>query len=199
MIYLLNGINDSIATTTGMLEHPLRGLGYHPIHLYRETTRFWDSWSKSYLRKTAKRLILQMGEFTDEKRVLLAHSQGGLQGWFMMMEWAKVSKDPLFHRIVMVSPAMNRGGWAWEEIPFEAMLVIYNPDDLAVWAGGGLPGHLFGWAGTQGFRTKDPRITQQPDSTVSDGLLGHNHYFRKKLAEATATEIDKFLTTCIPQ
>lgn len=198
-VYLLNGINDSIPSTTGALVPHFRDLEYDVQHLYRGTTRFWDSWFKKYLRKTAKRLILQMGLFTNERRAIVAHSQGCLQTWFMLQEWKRYCpEEPLFHYIVFVSPAMNRSGWAWEEQRFERMLVDYNPDDLAIWLGAGLPGHLFGWAGCQGFRTDDPRIEQRADSTVSDGLLGHNHYFHNGTARDTVDMIDRWICRAVP-
>ena len=187
-IYLLNGINDSIATTTGLLVPHFRAAGYDVQHLYRPTSRSWFSRSKTYLETTADHLLLQLGN-KDGKTCMVAHSQGCLQTYHMMRR----SVGMPFDYLVFISPAMNRKGWRWERLPFTKMLVDYNPDDLAIWAGGILPLHPFGLAGCMGFKTTDPRIVQKSDSTLSDGFLGHNHYFHGETARDTADMVDRFL------
>jgi pimeloyl-ACP methyl ester carboxylesterase len=192
MIYLLNGINDSIATTTGALVAPLRAMGHDVQHLMRPTSRVWSSRSKRYLETTAKRLIYQMS-FNETPRMIVAHSQGCLQAWVMMQLHGALNPGrALFDRIYMIDAAMNRGGWDWERLEFEKMKIIYNPDDLAIWAGALLPFHRFGLAGARGFRTNDKRIIQRSDSMGKDGVLGHNHYFRDDHVMETARDIADF-------
>lgn len=192
-LYLLNGINDSISGTTGMLVPHFRAQGYDVQHLYRRTSRPWYSRSKAYLRNTADHLLLQL-TIKRGPTCLVAHSQGCLQAYWMMRQSVAVP----FDYIVFISPAMNRKGWGWESLPFERMLVDYNPDDLAIWAGALLPGHPFGLAGCMGFVTEDPRIEQRSDSTLSDGFLGHNHYFHNGTARDTVDMIDRFLCRAVP-
>ena len=192
MIYLLNGINDSIATTTGAFVGPLRAMGHDVQHLMRPTTRVWNSRSKRHLEVTGKRLIYQMS-FNSEPRMLVAHSQGCLQAYFMMMLHGALNPgSALFDRLYFIDPAMNRSGWEWERLEFDRMKVMYNPDDLAIWAGAILPFHRFGLAGAKGFKTSDKRILQRPDSTGKDGFLGHNHYFHEGHVMEAARDIADF-------
>lgn len=187
-IYLLNGINDSIANTTGSLVSHLRALGHDPQHLYRTTVKVWYSRSKKYLLRTSKHLELQMDN--SQPTALIAHSQGCLQAYFMMSE----AEKRLFDYVILFSPAMNRSGWKWGKCDFEKMLVIYNPNDLAIFLGSILRFHPFGKAGSRGFKTKDARIEQREDTTGSEGFLGHSHYFNDANARDTADAIDRWLS-----
>lgn len=185
-LYLLNGQADSIATTTGMLERHLWDDAYDVQHLYRPTVAWWQSKSKQYLRRTARHLIYQMD--LTAPGYLIAHSQGCLQAYWMM----RIAKMRLWHRIVFVAPAMDRQGWAWDWCDFDRLLTIYNPNDLAIWAGALLPFHPYGFAGVRGFRTKDPRIINREDSSLSDGWIAHSHYFHDETARQTADLADLF-------
>ena len=126
----------------------------------------------------------------SQPSALIAHSQGGVQAYYMMTE----SERDLFDYVILISPAMNRNGWKWEDCGFKKILVVYNPDDLAIWMGSLLAfRHPFGKAGCRGFKTDDPRFDQREDSTGKDGFLGHNHYFDDAHSRDTADMIDLFL------
>ena len=176
MIYLLHGINYSLSTTTGLLVRPLEAHGIKVHHFDQAANWPWQSRSKRYLNDQARRFIYRMVEMRDA--TIVAHSQGCLQALYMLEAWRKYSDVPLFDKIYFLSPAANRTGWNFERYAFDEMRVIYNPDDLAIWLGGLLPFHRFGWAGCRGFKTEDPRVTQISDRSKVDGWIGHSHYFR---------------------
>ena len=189
-VYFLNGISDSIATTTGLLVPDFRRAGFVTQHLYRPTTHFWRSRRKSYLRRRARNLLRALPK--EKGGTIIAHSQGCLQTYYMMLEHAKQSPDPLFDNIVFIAPAMNRKGWDWNRLEFGRMLVIYNAGDWAIWAGSMLLFHPFGMAGVRGFDTDDIRIEQREDSTLASGFWGHN-YFRGGAARDVVDLVEKFL------
>lgn len=178
-VLLLNGIRDSRANTTGLLIPPFRESGYWPVHLERPVTWPWRSYSERYLRRTARHLLLQLPQ--SREGTLLCHSQGCLQAYYMMLEHAKISSEPMIRNLVFVAPAMERRGWRWNAMEFERMLVVYNASDLAIWLGSLLWAHPFGLAGVRGFATDDIRIEQREDSTLASGFWGHN-YFRGEAA-----------------
>ena len=189
--HTLNGIRDSHGETDAMasalrvLERKVKTLRYEPKHS-------WDAWKPGNRQRVAEILINQMDPGGD----IVAWSMGCLLVHDMLRFWKEGTGEafgPLFRRIVMIAPAMNRSGWDWEEYNFQHMLVVHHRQDVAIQLGTFLPWHPFGTAGRYGFKTVDPRISHMEDKAHKPGALAHGHYFRPPYLEGWAHRINTFL------
>ena len=162
-------------TTTTLLQDHLRH-AYHMegMHLYypRTHARHWYSRRDRHL--VAGYLLPQVkghaGPFLCD---LVVHSLAADAAREIMEYYP----TPLFRRIVMIAPATSHK-IDWPRYLFERMLVLHNPNDRAILAGGLLPGHTFGFAGRKGFTVPDKRIQHVViRDTHKLDRWKHSHYF----------------------
>jgi hypothetical protein len=159
-------------------------------HLTYPRTHAYHWWSKKYRAQVAESLHSQIDRMSGGLQVdVIAHSQG----CDAVREVMDHCPRQLFRRIVFLAPAMERRV-KWHRRRFDKTLVMRNPRDGALLAGGLLPGHSYGTAGRDGFITSDPRITQVivPGDASLD-WMGHNHYFRGATLYAVGARIEEFL------
>ncbi len=198
-LYTINGIRDSAATTTDQMGAALRERGYEWTKVELPVTRVWNARWLSWTQKIAREEIPSI----EPGGVAVAHSHGCMVTWAMMDYHQRAISDiPLFERVVMLAPAMGRGGphlfrsWEWERLNFERLLCVCNPADRAVMAGAinPLPFHPFGWAGCYGFSTDDPRVENRVSFSYK-GFFNHSApYFAEPYLSTWAEKIDKFFT-----
>lgn len=197
-LHTINGIRKSAPGTTDLLGQRLESQYRYEWHkITVPVSHVWTSWTRgSAIRIARKHIIPHVIPGSN----VAAHSQGCLLTWAAMYVWHHEMghTEPLFYRILMMGPAMNRGGWRWESLGFDALRVIHNPFDIAIRAGSWVPGHVFGRAGAQGFSTKDPRIENIPKTSFT-GPFNHNApYFREPYLSRTANKADAFFNTAFP-
>ena len=160
-------------------------------HLEFPRTFAWQWARRRFRQDRASDLLRQVKEYAGCMQVdVLAHSMG----CDMVHEMARMSYRQTFRRIIMLSPAAERG-IEWERIPFEKMLVLYNPWDIAVMAGTVIPfGHPYGSAGFRSFKTDDPRITQvRFTGDIRTSITGHGHYSKEPYLTQVAGLVEEFL------
>lgn len=169
------------------LRHSYRLNGYH-LSYPRTQARHWYSRRGRHL--LAGYLLPQVkgqsGSFLCD---IVAHSLGA----DAVREIMEFYPTPLFRRIILLSPATSHK-INWSPYLFERMLVIHNPRDRAILAGGLLPGHRFGFAGRKGYIVPDKRLQHV---TVEDShkldLWKHSHYFEYP----TLVEVGKLVSDFI--
>ncbi len=95
-------------------------------------------------------------------------------------------------KIVMLSPALNRNQ-DFHGLPFDNLLCIHNPFDIAIWAGSLLPFHPFGLAGALGIKTFDPRVRNEARPSFVGPFNHTDPYFRMPYIEDMAQRIGAFI------
>jgi len=182
----------SAVSTTGIMQDELRRAHHmYGNHLTYPGTDVFHWWSANYRQLVAESLHGQIDRCGHGLPVdVVAHSLG----CDAVREIMESCPGQVFRRIVLLGPAMDRK-IAWDRLQFESMLVLYNPRDAAILAGGLIPWHPFGMAGRRGFITDDERITQvlTPGDAKTD-WRGHSHYFRGRYLYDVAGRIEEFLT-----
>jgi len=132
----VNGIRSDGHKTTDRMLNALANLGYKTKEV--EQPKRSAIGARFKYRQDAK-AILDIAEPGD---VLITHSYGGLKAAIAM-------KQMEFSAVFMFRPAMSR------RYKFnQPVYCIYSPHDMAIWLGGGLLLHPFGWAGVKGFKSK---------------------------------------------
>lgn len=189
-----NGIRNSSETTTDILGRQMRDRhGYHWAKIHLPVSHVWNAWFKRQALTIAREHILpQVIPGGD----LIGHSHFGVLAWASMWVWnVELGNDsPLFRRILLLSPAMNQKGWSWERLKFERIMVVYNNWDIAIAGGSLIPGHVFGRAGSRGFKTDDPRFQQMQINSFA-GAFNHSvPYFSHPHISRTVEAADGFFS-----
>ena len=198
-LVLINGRSSLIggtcssATTTALLQAHLQRAHWMHSHLMLYPQRLAIHWYwERHRLEVARRVLEQVLRVADGGLVDVgAHSLGADVARLVM----EIAPRPVFRRVVLMGPAMSHRH-DWRPYKFERMAVFHNPDDRAIFWGGVLPWHPFGFAGRRGFAKEDSRVIHYclPDRDGVDRWR-HSHYFRPDAITELGMLMDLFLTT----
>jgi pimeloyl-ACP methyl ester carboxylesterase len=190
LLFTISGIRDDGNSTVFALGAGVAGLtGHKVVNADKPIARTWHARSNKYTTRIARSLLEQIEPGSD----LLMHSYGALLG-IRILQLARESGDnDLIRNFVMVAPAADRNAVQWEALSFERGLVLTNPLDIAIFFGSINPRHPFGWAGAAGFKTDDPRMTQEVRLSTTGPFNHTKPWFGQKGKEWTCGRIARFL------
>jgi hypothetical protein len=142
-ILVVPGIRSQGKGNIDNLIEPLRDAGFEVVDVRLPRRHTWDVRNNKKCREDARILA----SYSQDGDIVLAHSYGGIRT-ALAMELVKYSAVFLFR------PAMSRR-YKFPS-PGTHITCIHSRGDIAIFFGGLLFKHKFGWAGRKGF--KDPRV-----------------------------------------
>ena len=170
-VVLLHGIHTTGQYNTGKFARPLKRAGFR-IHDFKQpVTLLHHTWLNPERDQAQAKALAKAIE--HKRPNLIAHSNGARLAAMAMDLGAK------FDTILFLAPA-----WCskkdYPEQAFNRMYVVHSSADIALWLGGMIPRHDFGWLGIKGYRGKpNRRITNIHASPTSHmGYFASGHFQR---------------------
>ena len=183
MVFTINGIGDSAATTTDKMADWLARDQFTVTRLRYPLTTWRTSRNRLKQYQDAAGMLEAVDSIRAPNKDLVAHSHGCLLAARIM----ELGGSDIFRRVILFAPALD-SDWIFPRRAFAQLYVVHNPKDRAIWMAHKFPAwHEWGKMGCEGFRAVSPpgpdhRIRNVRDpQPCSLWKRNHGHYFREGL------------------